>query len=56
MDPKDNAEKKGGASAKENEAPVEEKKDSVKTAEDDGEGPEADIDSDEEAALREAGL
>lgn len=61
VDPKANAESKDSASTKENDAPgpvVEARtdKDADESAGKDSAGPEADIDSDEEAALREAGL
>lgn len=60
VDPKDNIESKDSASTKENDAPSQEAKESKKAADGDAKenaaGPEADIDSDEEAALREAGL
>lgn len=61
VDPKNNAESKDSASTKENNAPVHEaQKGSNQAAGDDASNeaadPEADIDSDEEAALREAGL
>lgn len=61
VDPKNTIASKDSASAKENDAPVQHAKDGKNQAAEDKStyepaDPEADIDSDEEAALREAGL
>jgi uracil-DNA glycosylase len=61
IDPKDKTETKDGAKAKENEAPLQDLKSEQDktfrdTASENAADPEAEIDSDEEAALREAGI
>ena len=60
-DPKDNAESKDAVNMKENQAPAQDTKTvrsetTADAASDKVTDPEAEIDSDEEAALREAGL
>lgn len=54
-DSKESAEAKDSASTKENESPAKDVKE-TKAQSGNEDDPEADIDSDEEAALREAGL